>query len=101
LAAGAEEWAKKRPDNRVALAQRLNEFRQGCSVLILSEHQPLTPVDRRWLKDACQKWAQKLDGQLARLESGEPVSEVEKATDDMAKTIATKLRDRAAKPGTA
>jgi hypothetical protein len=97
LADAAEEWTKKRPADAIALAQRLNEFRQGCAVLILSEHRPLAQPDREWLKERCQKWAGRLNEELTRLESGTPVAQVEEETTGIARQIAAALRERAQK----
>jgi hypothetical protein len=41
LADGAQAWLNKRPADRVALIQRITEFREGCTVLIQSPHKPL------------------------------------------------------------
>jgi hypothetical protein len=95
LASAADEWFKKTPADAPALAQRLGEFRQGCSTLLLAEHKPLAPADRAWLKERCQAWAVKINKQLADLESGKPVPEVQQAADDMVRQIATALRTRA------
>jgi hypothetical protein len=97
LADAAEEWSRKKPDSSLALAHRLNEFRQGCTVLTLSEHRPLSPSDRDWLRERCRAWSRKLDDALAKLESGTPPEQVRQETDDLARDIATKLRDRAGK----
>ena len=55
----------KRPDDPIDLARRIGEFRQGCSVLILSPHKPLSGQDRAWLVGKCRAWAAKLDAHLA------------------------------------
>lgn len=71
LANAAKEWFNKSPEDAKAFAQRLLQFRQGCSRLILSEHPVLKPEDAQWLKDKCQAWAAKLDAHLALIESGQ------------------------------
>ena len=53
-----------------ALARRIAGLRQGCLVLILSPHRPLSAADRTWLVDKCRTWAARLDDHLAAVESG-------------------------------
>jgi hypothetical protein len=98
LADEAEEWRRKRPDTPQALAQRINEFRQGCSRLILAEHKPLPPADRKWLVERCQTWAKKLDAQLADLEAGKTTESVRAQVDDTVDRLVKALHDRAAQP---
>ena len=40
LANVAHEWFNECPDNSADLAERISEFRQGCSALIQSPHRP-------------------------------------------------------------
>lgn len=101
LADEAEEWRKKRPDTPQALAQRISEFREGCSRLILAEHQPLPPADRKWLVERCRVWAKKLDDQLADLEAGKPIATVGGQVDDVVDKLSKALRDRANIPAPA
>jgi hypothetical protein len=101
LADGAEQWRGKRPDTPQALAQRINEFRQGCSQLILADHKPLAPGDRNWLVDKCHLWASKLDVDLAALENGKDVLAVRAEVDQMVDKLVKTLRDRAAQPAAA
>jgi hypothetical protein len=98
LADEAEEWRRKQPDTPQALAQRINEFREGCSRLILDEHQPLKPPDRKWLVEHCHLWAKTLDEQLAELEAGKDVAAVRGQVDQLVERLAKILRDQAAKP---
>jgi len=85
LADGAAAWFKKRPTERAALAKRIGEFRQGCSVVMLAEHRPLSDADRVWLIQRCRAWAEKLDGHLADAES--PDIELQSARDAADTTI--------------
>src|SRR5262249_54930868 len=71
LADRAQEWLHQRPEEALALAKRIAEFRQGCSVLLLSPHRPLSAEDRAWLVEKCRTWAAQLDGDLAAVESGQ------------------------------
>jgi hypothetical protein len=98
LADEAEQWRNKRPDTREALAQRINEFRQGCSRLILADHKPLPPPDDKWLVEKCRQWAGKLDANLAALEAGQDVLAVRGEVDQLVDKLAKTLRDRAAQP---
>ncbi len=99
LAEAAEDWFNKRPETRKELARRILQFRQGCSTLILSKHQPLVPEDERWLIEKCQEWAAKLDGHLTALEASSVVREVREAADETIRKLITALRERAEKVG--
>jgi hypothetical protein len=95
LADAAGEWFDQRPEDAAGTAKRLNEFRGGCSALLLAEHRPLTEDDRRWLKDKCREWAAKLDAALAEVEAGQ----VQKGRDDAdatARQLVEALHKRAA-----
>jgi hypothetical protein len=96
LADEADEWFGKRPTTPMQLAQRLGEFREGCSVLLLSEHRPLPEADRTWLKDRCQAWAKKIDSLLVRLEETGTVEETLEGTDTVVRQLTKALRERAA-----
>ncbi len=98
LADSAHEWFNERPDRPQALARRIAEFRQGCSVLILSIHKPLPEEDRIWLVEKCRTWAAKLDAQLAAVEAGQDVLKVRAEADATIDRLADALRKRAAKP---
>ena len=78
-----------------ALAQRILEFRQGCSALILSDHKPLSPADREWLIEKCQGWAEKLDAQVAAVENSNHIQTVRQEMDETVRNIITTLRNRA------
>ncbi|HZZ71319.1 MAG TPA: hypothetical protein VFE24_03645 [Pirellulales bacterium] len=95
LADSADQWFKQRPTEPAPLAKRINEFRQGCSALLLSEHKPLPAADKAWLLERCRAWAGKLDAQLAALENGQDVATVEAATDEIAHKLSDALRTRA------
>lgn len=95
LAAAADEWSKKRPDAAVPLAARLSELRQGCAVLILTEHKPLNPETQAWLKERCQAWAKKFDEQLQALEAGQDPLAVRAQVDETVTRLAEVLRKKA------
>jgi len=95
LADAAGEWFKKRPDDPNALARRIGEFRQGCSVLILSPHKPLAAQDRAWLVEKCRAWAAKLDAHLAALEGGASAAQVRDEADATINKLIAALRERA------
>jgi hypothetical protein len=95
LADEAAEWFGVRPEEPIALARRLAEFRQGCSVLILAEHRPLSPEDRRWLVAKCRDWASKLDRHLAAVEAGEDSLKVRTEVDDTVNKMIATLLERA------
>lgn len=92
LAKGADAWFNKRPADEQALAQRIAEFRQGCSLLIFAKHAPLSDKDRTWLVNECRQWALQLDSSLAALEAGDKdaaavQSEVDLLISDMRKEL--------------
>lgn len=95
LADAAEEWFKKRPDDPVALAARIAEFRQGCSVLLLAKHEPLPAEDRQWLLDRCRLWARKLHNHLVAVEVGRDPGEVRAEADETVHQLIAALRERA------
>jgi hypothetical protein len=99
LADGAQAWFNKRPDSRAALAQRITEFRQGCSVLIQSPHKPLTAGDRTWLVEKCGTWADKLGAHLAALEAGQGAVKVRDEADETINKLIAALRERASRVG--
>jgi hypothetical protein len=80
---------------RLELARRITEFRQGCSVLILSDHKPLTADDRAWLVERCRAWVAKLDAHLAFLESGQPAATIRDQADATIHALIAALRERA------
>ncbi len=96
LATEADEWFNKRPDESTALARRIDEFRQGCTALIQSEHRPLAPQDRQWLVRTCRQWLSDLDKSLAEAEAGRDPLQVRDKVDETVRQIAKALRDRAA-----
>ena len=95
LADGADEWFRKRPDSRVALEKRLQEFRHGCDALIAAPHSQLAAKDRDWLKERCRAWAGKLEGHVADLQAGRDVSTVLAAADGTVRKLIDALRERA------
>jgi hypothetical protein len=97
IAAGARAWSKKRPDDAVALARRLTEFRAGCSALILSDHKPLSPADREWLVRRCRNWAEKIDDQLTALDLAKDVNQTHREMDLLVKKMVDEIRERASK----
>jgi hypothetical protein len=96
LADAAHEWFNQRPDTPLALARRIAEFREGCSVLILSPHRPLPDEDRVWLVEKCRAWAAKLDAHLATVEAGQDVLKVRGEVDATINRLIDTLHERAA-----
>ena len=95
LADEAGEWFNKKPTAAADVARRILEFRQGCSVLMLSPHGPLAPADRQWLVERCQKWATALDQQVVDLEAGKDPAEVRTQADMTIQKLIDALRERA------
>lgn len=94
LADAGEEWFRKRPEEPVALARRIAEFRQGCSMLILAEHRPLSAEDRRWLVEQCRAWASELDKHLTAVEAGRDPVQVRAEADETIRRLSGTLRAR-------
>jgi len=96
LADDAAQWFRRRPDNPQALALRLNEFRQGCSTLILAEHRPLPDEDRTWLVGKCREWAVKVEAHLRAVEAGAaPTAVLIQEADATVNALIAALRARA------
>ncbi len=96
LASGAQEWFNKRPTEAVAIADRIAQFRQGCSRLQLAPHNSLSDVDRAWVRERCRVWAEKIDEHLAALETGANPQDVLMQMDDTVKRLIAALETRAA-----
>ncbi len=95
IADAAAEWFNQRPEGPIDLARRLGELRQGCSVLILSPHKPLSAQDRTWLVEKCRAWAAKLDAHLVSLEGGTAAPKVRDEADATVDKLIKALRERA------
>jgi hypothetical protein len=95
LADGAHEWFDVKPVQPVDLAKRLGEFRKGCSVLLLSRHQPLPDDDRQWLEVKCRAWAASLDHAVAQVELHRDATAVRENTAEFVDTLVNELRNRA------
>lgn len=92
LACAAEEWYRVEPDDASTTARRLNELRQGYSVLLLAEHRPLTPGDRAWLVESCRSWAARCDGYLIALETGSEPHIIRRQVDRLIEEVAAAIR---------
>ena len=95
IADAAAEWFNQRPEGPIDLARRLGELRQGCSVLILSPHKPLSAQDRTWLVEKCRAWAAKLDAHLVSLEGGAAAAKGADEADATVDKLIKALRERA------
>jgi hypothetical protein len=95
LAHAAGEWFDEHPEKAGELAERLNDFRRGCSRLILAEHAPLASKDREWLVKKCRDWAAKLDGHLTDLEAGKDTAQVRAEVDKTITNLISALRTHA------
>jgi hypothetical protein len=92
LADATKEWFLYRPDRADLLALRIGVFRQGCSLLILSDHPPLNTADREWLVDNCRSWSARLDGFLIALEAGGDPFVIGRQADRTVESIEASLR---------
>ncbi len=95
LADAAEEWFQQHPQDALQLADRMAEFRQGCTRLILAEHRPLSAADRNWLVERCRRWAADLDALRSALEAGGDVVELRERHDEVVHRLVAALRQRA------
>lgn len=95
LADGAAEWFNEKPEQAAPLAKRIGELREGCSQLILAQHQPLSAADRLWLVDNCRRWGAQLDKQRDALEAGQDATQVREQTDATVRELVEALRKRA------
>jgi len=94
LADEAAEWFNERPQEPQALAQRIAEFRQGCTALIHAEHRQLSAKDRAWLIENCQAWAEQLKAHLVAIEVARDATEVRVEVDDTIDDLIKALRLR-------
>lgn len=95
LADGAAEWFNDKPEKPAELAKRIGELREGCSQLILAQHQPLSAADRLWLIDNCRRWGAQLDKERDALEAGADARQVREQTDTTVRELVDALRKRA------
>ncbi len=95
LADAASEWKQQQPQDAAALARRIEQMREGCSQLIFAAHPPLSPEDRRWLREKCRAWGTKFDRSLEALEAGQSVPEVLAEMNATVDQLAATLRQRA------
>jgi hypothetical protein len=95
LASEAHEWFDERPESATALARRLSEFRQGCTMLFLAKHGPLAENDRQWLVNRCRLWARNIDRHLGALEGGVDWRQVRSDADDTVNKLVDALKQRA------
>jgi hypothetical protein len=99
LAAGANDWFNQRPQDQLALRTRLQQFQHGCDTLLAAPHTPLAAADREWLLERCRAWRGKIDGHLAALDAGTPLTDVLTAADETVNKLRTALTERAATLG--
>lgn len=97
MANAGAQWGDQRPENSRDLARRISEFRQGCSTLLLAEHKPLNPQQKKDLIDRCHNWAKKLDDALAKLESEANVENIRSDVDSIVRGLVEYLTSEARK----
>ncbi len=95
LANLAAEWSSERPASASDLKTRIEQFRHSCDTLIAAQHSQLTQSDKDWVVERCKVWAGKLDEQLAALNQTSNLQAVLDATDAIANSLVTALRERA------
>jgi hypothetical protein len=95
LAASAQSWFNNRPEDSLGVARRISEFRQGCTVLLLADHTPLSDEEGQWLRTKCRMWADKLDRHLADLEAGQSPITVRNQVDATINSLIVALREQA------
>ena len=89
-----EQDADRRSAGAGQAAERLSEFRLGCSALQAANDLPLSAVEVAWLKGRCAEWANRIDGHLRDLDATGDVVAVRTAA--TATGIARELRERGA-----
>lgn len=94
LSKSARQWFDERPETPAALAQRLSEFRQGCTALQLSANLPLTDGEKAELLKRCKNWSAEFDKLLSRLEETRDVPAVRKDADDLVNKLGKYLDGR-------
>ena len=95
LANSAEDWFRRRPEDRAGLILRIEQLQQGCSRLISAPHKPLAPEDRAWLVERCQAWSAKFAAQLQSLRDGRDPLEIRGETDATIRKLIDALKARA------
>jgi len=94
LASVKQWWFSEKPANKVQLALRMGQLSEGCSVLILHEHKPLSPADADQLTKKCREWATELNRYIAELQGeNADVQEIQKKTDAWVNRVSGKLQD--------
>ncbi len=91
IAAGAEEWVSQPQKNEAELADRIAEFRRGCTKLLYAEHRPLTDRDKAWLREKCHQWKETVQTTLSDLEEGH--TSPEKAREMMKQAVEGIVRE--------
>jgi hypothetical protein len=99
LADGAHEWFKARPADAAGVRERISKFREGCSTLIASTHDPLAAADRKWIVEKCLAWRDKLDQHLAALDAGADPLQVRAQADETVTNLIRALRTRSSELG--
>jgi hypothetical protein len=94
LGKAAKQWFDERPETPVALAQRISEFRQGCTALQFSTNLPLSEEEKTDLLARCKKWSAEFDVLLTRLEESRDVPAVRKDADELVNKLAKYLESR-------
>jgi len=94
IATAGEEWFQNKPKDAAELKQRISELKQGCERLIAAQHSQLQPADEQWLKDKCQAWLDKINGQLAALEDESTAPAVQQEMDAIVTKLVAALRKK-------
>lgn len=91
-AKGADHW----PEEPIPLAQRITEYRLGCTRLLYADKRPLGDKEKEALNSLCRRWSEQLDNILEKLDGQRtPVAEVSAQVDATIKQIVARLQDRA------
>ena len=95
LASSGRQWFDKRPTNQRDLVARLDQLNAGCDKLILAPHEPLTEIDRTWLRDKCGAWKSNIEKHLSDLKSGKDPATIRTAADETVRKLINALRTKA------
>jgi hypothetical protein len=99
LAQVATQGPERLPDEPLALAQRIGEYRLGCMRVIHSPMRPLGDREKAALHGLCRRWAEQLDNSLEKLDRHAPADQVRAEVTAVIHRIGAKLQEQAVGEG--
>jgi hypothetical protein len=95
LAKVAGEGADRLPQEPIPLAQRITEYRLGCTRLLYADKRPLGAKEKEELNSLCRRWSEHLDNALEKLDRRASATDVSAEVDATIKGIVANLQARA------